>query len=270
MILDTSETELFYTDRVNGSRPIVMLHGTTGWGQSFDPLVPWLEKGHRLLIPDLRGHGRSEHVAGGYRVVDFAKDIVAMLEQLVAEPAVLLGHSLGGLVAISVAAERPDLVSGVIIEDAPLWLRRATVKDGSERAYTFFKTLHEILEQVQNGPEIEQRIRQELPEALERETADLAERLARLDADVLRMSFDSSLMDDFDLDASLAKIECPTLLIQADPAAGGSLPDEDVQAVLKLLKHGSHRFAAGAGHMVHRDMPEEMAKIIKDWLRENK
>lgn len=269
MILDTPEIQLFYTDRVNGSRPIVMLHGTTGWGESFDPLVPWLEKGHRILIPDLRGHGRSDHVTAGYRVVDFAKDIIALLEQLVSKPAILLGHSLGGLVAISVAAERADLVSGVTIEDAPLWLRRVSVKDGSERAYTFFSTLHAILEQTQYEPEIEQRIRQELPEAFERETADLAERLALLDPDVLRMSFDSSLMDGLDLDASLAKIECPTLLIQADPAAGGSLPDEDVQAVLKLLKRGSHRFATGAGHLIHRDRPAEMASIIKDWLREN-
>lgn len=268
MILDTSEIQLFYTDRVNGSQPLVLLHGTTGWGESFDPLVPWLEKGHRLLIPDLRGHGRSDHVNDGYRVVDFSKDIIALLEQLLEEPTILLGHSLGGLVAIAVAATRPELVSGVIIEDAPLWLRHSTVKDGSERAYTFFSALYEILEETQYEPEIKQRIEQGLPEAAERETADLAARLALLDSDVLRMSFDSSLMDGFDLDKCLAQIECPTLLIQADPTAGGSLPDEDVQAVLKMLKHGTHRFAAGAGHMVHRDRPEAMARIIKDWLRE--
>lgn len=260
---------MFLVELGDGNRPMVLLHGTIGWGKSFDPLLPWLENNYRLFVPDLRGHGRSGHIKDRYRVIDFGADVIELIENTVGEPAILLGHSLGGLVAIDVAAERPDLVESIIIEDAPLWLRRATVKDGSERAYRFFTVLHEILLENRTESAIAQAIQQKLPEAAERETADLTERLALLDPDVLRMSFDSSLMDGFDLDGSLARIECPVLLIQADPAAGGSLPDEDAQAVLQLLQHGSHRFVAGSGHMVHRDMPEEMAKLIKDWVAEN-
>jgi pimeloyl-ACP methyl ester carboxylesterase len=72
-----------------------------------------------VYAPDLRGHGQSGRVPGCYRLRDYAADIAAFLEQVVQQPAVLFGHSLGGHVAILVAARHPQLVRGLIIGDAP-------------------------------------------------------------------------------------------------------------------------------------------------------
>ena len=205
-------------------------------------------------------------LARGYRVIDFAADMKLFLEDVVGQPAIVLGHSLGGLVGIALAAASPTLVCGLIIEDAPLWLRRTSVREGSERAYRFFKQLHDLLNETQDESQLASLIPTRLPAVYQREGPSLAGRLAQLDREVLRMSFDSSLMDEFDIDASLAEVRCPTLLLQADTASGGSLADEDAAAAVDLLPQGTHRLVQGSGHLIHGDRPVEMARHIRDWL----
>src|SRR5947209_2019741 len=95
-----------------------MLHGVGRRGVDFLPLVPALATRWHLHLIDHRGHGRSGRAPGRYRVVDHMEDALAILTWL-DRPAVLLGHSLGALVAAGVAAARPELVKAVILEDPP-------------------------------------------------------------------------------------------------------------------------------------------------------
>lgn len=260
------DCRLYYESVGSGLQPMVMLHGTAGRWDSFHSIVPTLSMNHRLLIPDLRGHGCSSHVAGNYRILDFVHDISHLVDALCRKPAILLGHSLGGLVAIGVAAQRPDLVSALIVEDAPLWLRRYTVRDGSPRAYQFFRDLYELALEGQEETRLCERLPIAAPDAIAREDSTLASRLAQLDPDVLRMSYDNSLMTGFDIDRSLAKIQCPTLILKAGDQQGGTLPDEDLHAALKHLAQGTHRIVAGAGHHIHADQPRQTADLIQSWL----
>lgn len=266
---DADGISLHYETHGASGRQMLLLHGTTGRSTSFSPLVPYLRDEATLYIPDLRGHGRSGHVPGGYRVVDFAADIASFIKGRMQKSAVIVGHSLGGLIGIALAATSPELVTGLIIEDAPLWLRRFSVRDGSERAYRFFSDLHELCVATQDEAELRARIARELPEVAARETADLPSRLATIDPDVLRMSFDNSLMDHFEIDRSLASIECPTLILQADIAQGGSLSDEDGGAALELLGRGQLIAVPGSGHAIHEDNPQQMSRLIRGWLAES-
>jgi pimeloyl-ACP methyl ester carboxylesterase len=72
---------------------------------------------HRVIAPDLRGHGRSSQVAGGLTPQDFAGDLALLLDDLGTRPAVVVGHSLGAAVASVLAVERPDLVRAVVAVD---------------------------------------------------------------------------------------------------------------------------------------------------------
>ena len=74
----------------------------------------------QAYVPDLPGHGLSSWTPVHYRLFDYADDIASFLEHVVREPAILLGHSLGGEIAMIVAALNPALVSAVINEDGPL------------------------------------------------------------------------------------------------------------------------------------------------------
>ncbi|MCB8962886.1 MAG: alpha/beta hydrolase [Ardenticatenales bacterium] len=265
MIYKADAVSLYYEVEGVGKPPFLLLHGTTGRSDSFATFTPLLAAQHQVYLPDLRGHGRSGHVAGGYRVLDFAADIEQFIREVVGEPCFVLGHSLGGLVALALGSMAPRWINGLVIEDAPLWLRRTTVQAGSQRAYDNFKGQYELLLESQDEATLAELLPQRLPAATAREDPTLAGRLAQLDPDVLRMSFDSSLMDGFDIDAAAAKVRCPTLLVQADPTAGGSLTDADAAAVLALLAQGSHQFVAGAGHNIHQERPAALFAIIGHW-----
>ena len=135
---DSGEIKINYAlyDEVAGQPggsgyPLVLLHGGSARWQASMPIIAELSKRYRIYAPDLRGHGRSGRAPGHYTVSDYAMDVGAFLEGVVKEPAVLYGHSLGGQVAIMVAARYPDLVAGLVIGDAPF--DRTKLKSALER-----------------------------------------------------------------------------------------------------------------------------------------
>src|SRR5262249_48190741 len=98
--------------------PLVLLHGGS-WRWQGALLLDELSQRYHVYAPDFRGHGRSGRTPGHYAIEDYANDTITFMERVVREPAVVFGHSLGGQVAIVVAACRPDLVVGLIVGDAP-------------------------------------------------------------------------------------------------------------------------------------------------------
>ena len=77
--------------------------------------------GWRSYALDLRGHGRSARTPGRYRLDDYVDDVDRLL-QVIGEPAVVVGHSLGAIVAASLAQDRHPLVAAVFLEDPPLYV----------------------------------------------------------------------------------------------------------------------------------------------------
>lgn len=122
--LHTGVVALNYAEGEASGHPLVLLHGGSARWQSSLPLIPEVSQRWHVYAPDLRGHGKSGRVPGCYRLIDYAVDIAAFLQQVVQQPAVLFGHSLGGHVAILVAARYPHLVRGLIIGDAPFDLAK--------------------------------------------------------------------------------------------------------------------------------------------------
>ena len=105
---------------LNGTaaNPLLMLHGVGRLGRDFAPLLPWLTD-RQVFLWDHRGHGRSDRAAGEYLVRDYAADVVAWLRGYGSGTVDLYGHSLGALVALRAAAEAPDRVRSLILEDPP-------------------------------------------------------------------------------------------------------------------------------------------------------
>lgn len=87
--------------------------------------MAWVEVAHRLpdvtlLAPDLRGRGRSAHLPGAYGMAAHVADLVAMLDAVGCERVVVVGHSMGGFVAVTLAARHPDRVSRLVLVDGGL------------------------------------------------------------------------------------------------------------------------------------------------------
>src|SRR5262245_42086976 len=91
-----------------------------GRWQAWLPIMPAFADEWRVYALDHRGHGRSGHAPGHYRIVDYAADVVAFLRERVGRPAVLVGHSLGAIISIAVAPDAPELVRAIVLEDPPI------------------------------------------------------------------------------------------------------------------------------------------------------
>lgn len=100
---------------------IVLLHGLPTSGQLWDDVARDLGRHHRLVVPDLPGLGRSERPGhGGYHPAAQAAAVLGLLDRLGTDRAAIVGHDLGGMVAVHLAALAPERVRALVLLDAPL------------------------------------------------------------------------------------------------------------------------------------------------------
>lgn len=102
---------------------VILLPGPTDSWRSYEPVLERLPSSIMAVAVSQRGHSDSDKPAGGYRVEDFAGDVVGLLDSLDLERAVLAGHSASCLVARRVAIDRPERVAGLVLEASPTTLR---------------------------------------------------------------------------------------------------------------------------------------------------
>jgi len=98
--------------------PLVLVHGLGGTIENWRALAPSLAACHRVLVPDLPGHGSSGLLPEARDVDALAEAVLAVVEAEGAKGAVWVGHSLGGVVALRAAALRPDAVRGLVLAAA--------------------------------------------------------------------------------------------------------------------------------------------------------
>ncbi len=99
---------------ISGAEPALLLvHGFTDTSRSFSLLAPHLA-GRRLIMPDLRGHGASQ-AGKDCGIADFADDIAGLILRLRLDRPVVVGHSLGAMVAIAFAGRHKELIGGLVV-----------------------------------------------------------------------------------------------------------------------------------------------------------
>jgi pimeloyl-ACP methyl ester carboxylesterase len=262
---DTGAVVLNYAvDRADGP-PLVLLHGVTNCWQGWLPVAPSLVQRWRLYAPDLRGHGRSGHTPGAYSIPEYAADIVALLREVIGTPAVLVGHSLGAIIAVAVAAAAPEQVAAVVLEDPPLAAFRGT-PFGDRPEHDYFVAMRDLAASGRSIPEIAAILGAQSPNTDAVALHAHASRLARLDPDVLDLIVNDRAIGTYDQDACLRAIASPTLLLQADPAAGGALGDADAERAAELLPQGTLVRLPGIGHGIHGDIPARFTRLVHDFL----
>lgn len=260
---DTGKVVLNYAEGSSSasSLSLVMLHGGAGRWQLYSGMLSELARSCHVYAPDLRGHGKSGWVPWGYTIRDYVEDTKAFLQK-VSGPAVLMGHSLGGIIAVATAKACPDHVRAVIVGDAPLdatsWgqvMREQKGKNTAWRALSGGKYSVEGIERLLgDAPQGNSTIREIFGEGSPI-IHDLAERLYLHDPDMLGMLIEDydNVAAGYDMETVLPTIICPVLVIQADPAAGGALTDADVERALPLLANPTHMRFSGMDHLLLYD-----------------
>ena len=120
LIFDTGEVKLNYTVHGTTGPVLLWLHGGTLRSQSFLTLFPYFQHQYRIFSFDFRGHGKSDRSPTDYTIKTNARDTHAFITQVIKEPVVIYGHSMGGVVGLVVTANFPELVTGLVVGDSPI------------------------------------------------------------------------------------------------------------------------------------------------------
>jgi pimeloyl-ACP methyl ester carboxylesterase len=117
-VIDIGRVRLFCTSLGPAAAPALLLvHGWGGDGREWSPHAEALADRFRVVVPDLRGHGRSEVPDEGNTPPEMADDLAALIETLATGPVVAVGHSMGGQVVNLLAVRHPDRVRSVVALD---------------------------------------------------------------------------------------------------------------------------------------------------------
>jgi pimeloyl-ACP methyl ester carboxylesterase len=257
-LLDVGGVSLHIEEAGQGSA-VVAVHGLGSSGRDWGAVTPLVAARHRIIVPDLRGHGRSQRPPGRYDVPRFAADVAAVCDRMAVEKAHVVGLSLGGMIAFELALARPDLVhSMVIVNSGP---------DMVPRTPRFALALAQrIAVTTLLGPRGMARI--------------LGPRLfPRPDQSALREQFQSSLSASdpiayrrstlgimgWSVLHRLHEIACPVLVVASDR---DYTPVAFKQAYVDKLRDARLHELPDSGHLASLDQPARLAELVLGFLAE--
>lgn len=227
----------------SGSPTYLCLHGLVDTVAIWDHLAEPLALRGTVLRVDQRGHGKSGTPPGATGREDLAADVVAVLDSQGIDRAILVGHSMGGIVSMATALEHPDRVSGLVLigtasrcnEKVAGWyerIARAGETDGCEG-----------LSRAIYGKDSRRRV--------EGDAAGIAQ--------VTRML--KSLYDD-PLTEKLARVECPVLLLVGEKDPMGPRASE---IIAENLADATLEVVPDCGHWIHVEAPDVILRALDGW-----
>ncbi len=234
---------------------MVLLHGLTGNGACWSPLARSLEGEFDVVMPDARGHGKSDAPLHGYRYADHATDVVRLIRGLRLAAPSLLGHSMGGMTAAAVASQLHELISAVILVD-PTFLspqRQREVRD-SDVAEQHRRLLS------MNRDEVAAEIRLRHPHR----SPEIVELLAEARLQTRLSAFDVLTPPNPDYHRLVSALRVPVLLVIGDVPVVSSETARELQSLNPRLRVEQIR---NAGHGVPYDQPQRLAAVAGAFLR---
>lgn len=245
-------------------QPVLLLHGLAGHSEEWARTASWLTQHCRVVALDARGHGRSERLPDDVSPEAHVADVSFIVQRLELSPVVVVGQSLGGLTALTLAAERPALVrglvvvdaspagagdqAGVIVSDVDEALRRWPVPFASrEAAEAFFEgCFGGRLAGIAWADGLERRGAGWWP---------------RFDVDVMTRTLHAAVVNS--RWATWERISCPTLLVRS----GDDVVGPDVARQMLQRRPGTRLVEMpDAAHDVHLDRPEDWRQALTEFL----
>lgn len=241
--------------------PVVLIHGFPLNRQMWQPqLQPLADAGYRVIAPDLRGFGASEATETGYSMEGFADDVVALLDALGIERAVVGGMSMGGYVLMNMLERYPQRVSAACFiatrsnaDDEAGRARRSAMAADAERlgANPIIKMFAELL----FAPETSQHS----PELIARATAWMRDTHPKALAGAL-----IGMRDRKDYTPLLLQFKLPALVIAG--ALDRAAPLEAAQTIAAGVPECALKVIDQAGHMVNMEQPEQFNAALIQFL----
>lgn len=251
--------------RTGGDKPpVVLAHGATDDGLCWSRVARVLEKDYDVIMPDARGHGLSDAPENGYAAADQAADLAGLIRALDLQRPAVIGHSMGGLTALYLAADFPDLLRCAVLEDPPLREDSGpqTEAEREAREAWLLRTRQENEERRRLGREaLIAKIRAEQPAWSEEELGPWADSKLRVSS-----AFTARSRGPQDWREPLARVTCPLLLITADPERGAIVTPEAAEEAARLKPSLQVVRLRGAGHNIRREQFEGFMQAVQSFL----
>jgi esterase len=253
--------KLFFREFGEG-QPVIILHGLFGQSDNWVTVGRRIADQFHVYIPDQRNHGQSPHTSI-HSFPAMADDLAEFIGDHLIENPILIGHSMGGKVAMTYALENPDKV------------RKLVIVDISPRKYPERVTHTEVITQMLSIDLEKITTRTEVEKILESRISDTRVRMFilknlyyklhgklawRLNLDAINQSMDLL----FDGIQSQSQYSGPTLFIRGGKS--DYVLDSDIPLITDLFPGAIIKTISGATHWIHADAPEELCFLLSSFL----
>lgn len=233
--------------------PVVLLHGQGGHGDAWDRQIAALSCEYHVVAPDLRGHGETTVTPRPYAMSTLAEDVAGVINGLGLEACHVVGHSLGGMVALQLALDARDLVRSLILVNSTAF------GDGS-RVRSFVVRMFIKLFGMRAFAKANNKLH--FPEP---EQGALRDRMLAVMGACSPVGYAASqdAVDAFDVRARLGEIGCPVLVVHSDQDI---IPLADKQAIAEGVQRGRLVTVARSRHVVLWDQPDALNGLLLEFL----
>jgi len=249
----------FEEENPSGHPPVVLLHGLgsagADWSLQFPPLV---EAGFRVLAPDIPGFGQSPWPGGKVSVSRLAELVAGFMEGTGAQPAHVVGISMGGAVALQLALDRPHLVRSLTLVNT-----FAQARPQGLRQWLYFAMRMVVVHTLGLERQADLVVQRIFPRADQEELRRvLRARITQADPAVYRATLRA--LARFDVSQRLGEIQTPTLVITSERDT--TIPPEVQAELAQGIPAAEHVVIPGAGHAVIIDSPQEFNDALLAFL----
>lgn len=248
-------TSLSFTERGAGP-PLLLVHGLMATGEMFEPVLAPLAARHRLIIPDLRGHGKSRGLGPPYTVAQLAADLSHLLDQLGIGSTAVLGYSQGGAIAQQLVLDDPKRCSRLVL-GCTYAFNMATVREKLEgrigplliRALGMKRLATLVLAQ-------------DLKQVDRARAQRVIDMIGGQDRDLMIAAWKETMA--FDSRRRLAEITCPTLIIAG--SKDEAVPIHHANMLHAGIAGSTLVVIDGADHALIWARPAEFLRVAESFL----
>jgi pimeloyl-ACP methyl ester carboxylesterase len=258
-INDMNQTENFvnangikiYYESVGNGKSLIFLHGAMGTSQVWKPYIPILSNDFNIILPDLRGHGKTENLSKKIDLHLMADDIAALIDALKLDKPFLCGWSTGGDIGLDIAMRYPDCVSRLIVGGVTLRVTEAAI--ATLKAMGLEGPGQINFEQAEKA----------IPQLTEVWKKDHSQSPSHWKELLTQVSFEM-INPTLPAKDDLKQINVPTLIIWGD--RDQFLPVEDAVELYRLIPNAQLAVVPNADHFITRTNVMLFAELVKGFI----
>jgi pimeloyl-ACP methyl ester carboxylesterase len=300
----TDGSVINYGEGPSNGPALLLIHGQNAAWEDYASVLPELSKKFHVFAVDCYGHGKSSHDPALYSCEANGKALIWFMENVIGEKCFVSGHSSGGILTAWLAANAPEQVKGIVLEDPPLF--EVTPQEMQEGKACFawkdtFETIHSFLNQKSEadyavyyakhsymtslfGGGVRDKFAQSV-ENFRKAHPGQTTRICWFPYAELRMDYadeydlkfgevfyDGSWMKDVDQESMLKNIKCPTIYLKAatnygkDGVLYAANSDEDAKKVQKCISN-CETITIKSGHDIHYEHPDVFISAFQKLLK---